>query len=160
MDICVKELRSCTCQERYAKDMLTLTCWRAKYDETVQRIFTSWFSIHCIYICFFLFDASTKKLFESFHFHVLFCFCLAAVVVQVNTENNIQYLWLFLYIQIKYIWKSIIVSSNTVLYTIPILHSVLTTTFFSWSLNHEILVYFSDLLAANVNLILWLKVYM
>ena len=121
MDIWVGRSRSCTCQERHAKDMLTLTCWRAKYGETVQRIFTSWFSTYCIYICFFLFDASTKKLFESFHYHV-FCFCLAAVVVQVNTANNIQYLWLFLDIQIKYSWKSIIVSWNTVLYTRPILH--------------------------------------
>ena len=49
------------------------------------------FSTYCIYICLFLFDASTKKLFEKFHYHV-FCFCLAAVVVQVNTANNIQYL--------------------------------------------------------------------
>ena len=57
--------------------------------------------IYCIYICLFWFDASTKKLFVSFHYHVLF-FCLAAVVVQVNTVNNTQYLWLFLDIQIKY----------------------------------------------------------
>ena len=47
--------------------------------------------VHTVFM-FFLFDASTKKLFESFHYHVLFCFCLAAVVVQVNTANNIQYL--------------------------------------------------------------------
>ena len=75
--------RSCTCQERHTEDMLTLTCWRAKYGETVQRIFTSWFRTYSIYICyFFRFDACTKKLFVSFHYHVLF-FCLAAVAIQV-----------------------------------------------------------------------------
>ena len=87
---------------------VTLTCWRAKYGKTVQRIFTSWFGTYFIYICFFLFDASAKKLFVSYY-HVLL-FCLAAVIVQINTENNIQYLWLSLDIQIKYSWKSIIVS--------------------------------------------------
>ena len=95
MNIFVSGSRNCTCQESHAKDMLTLTCWRTKYGETVQKIFTSWFSTYCIYIWFFLFDASTKKLFESFHYHVLLCFCLAAVVVQENTANNCQYLWLF-----------------------------------------------------------------
>ena len=49
--------------------------------------------VHTVYrYMLFLFDASTEKLFECFHYHVLFCFCLAAVVVQVNTANNIQYL--------------------------------------------------------------------
>ena len=48
-------------------------------------------SVHTVFIYIFLFDASTKKLFVSFHYHVLF-FCLAVVVVQVNTANNIQYL--------------------------------------------------------------------
>ena len=48
--------------------------------------------VHTVFIyALFLFDASTKKLFVSFHYHVLF-FCLAVVVVQVNTANNIQYL--------------------------------------------------------------------
>ena len=47
--------------------------------------------VHTVFICtFFLFDASTKRLFLSFHYHVLF-FCLAAVVVQVNIATNIQY---------------------------------------------------------------------
>ena len=32
---------------------VTLTCWRAKYGKTVQRIFTSWFGTYFIYICFF-----------------------------------------------------------------------------------------------------------
>ena len=105
---CVRGSRSCTCQERHAKDMLTFICWRAKYGETVQRIFTSWFSTYCIYICFFYLmqvPRSSLKVFIT-----MFCFCLAAEVVQVNTPNNIQYLWLFLYIKIKYSWKSIIVS--------------------------------------------------
>ena len=48
--------------------------------------------VHAIFIYPFFFDASTKKLFESFHYHVLFGFCLAAVAAQVNTANNIQYL--------------------------------------------------------------------
>ena len=101
--------RSCTCQERHAKDMLILTCWRAKYGKTVRRIFTSWFGTYCIYICFFLIWCKYQKAFCKIHYHVLF-FCLAAVVVQVNTANNIQYLWLFLDIHIKYSAKSIIFS--------------------------------------------------
>ena len=52
--------------------MLTLIWWRAKYGETVRRIFTSWFGTYCIYICFIWFDASTKNLFVCFHYHVLF----------------------------------------------------------------------------------------
>ena len=34
--------------------------------------------VHTAYICFFLFEASTEKLFASFHYHVLF-FCLVTV---------------------------------------------------------------------------------
>ena len=45
--------RSCTCQERHAKDMLTLTCWRTKYGETVQRIFVSRFATYCTYMFFY-----------------------------------------------------------------------------------------------------------
>ena len=81
MDICVGRSRSCTCQERQAKDMLTLTCWRAKYGETVQRIFTSQFATSCIYL-FFLCDAGIKKLCVSLSYHVLL----------VNAANNIQYM--------------------------------------------------------------------
>ena len=47
--------------------------------------------LNTVFIYVFLFDASTKKLFVSFHYHILFL-CLAALVVQVNTANNIQYL--------------------------------------------------------------------
>ena len=52
MDICEGRSRSCTCQERHAKDMLPSTCWRAKYGETFQRIFTSRFATYCIYMFF------------------------------------------------------------------------------------------------------------
>ena len=71
LDICVGRSRNLTCQERHAKDMLILTCWRAKYGKTVQRIFTSRFATYCIYIYVFLCDAGTKKLFVSFNYHVL-----------------------------------------------------------------------------------------
>ena len=104
--------------------MLTFSCWGAKYGETVWRIFPSWFGTYCIYICFFFIWCKYQEALCKFSLacFFLFFFCVAAVVTQVNTANNIQYLWLFLDIQIKYTWKSIIVSENTVLYTRPILH--------------------------------------
>ena len=108
LELSVGGSRSCTCQEKHAKDMLTL-CWRAKYGETVQRIFTSWFA-YCIHICFFLIWCKNQEALCKFSLPCFVFFGLAAVVVLVNTANNIQYLWLFLDIQIKYSWKSIIVS--------------------------------------------------
>ena len=95
------------------KNMLK-TCWPCAEEPNMAKQFGESLLadlVHTVFIyAFSWFDASTKKLFVSFHYHVFFFFCLAAVVVQVNTANNIQYLWLFLDIQIKYSWKSIIVS--------------------------------------------------
>ena len=55
--------------------------------------------IHTVYICcFFRFGASPKKLFVSFHYHVLFV-CLDPMVFKVNTAN-IQYFPIILDIQI------------------------------------------------------------
>ena len=77
LDICVGGSRSCTCQERHAEDILTLTCCRAKFRETAWRIFTSWFGTYCIYICFFFKiwcksqEALCKFSLPCFHYHVL-----------------------------------------------------------------------------------------
>ena len=96
-----------TCQARHANDMLTLTCWRAKYGETVQKIFTIWFGTYCIYVCFLSrFDASYRKLFVSFI--TMFYFCLAAVVIQVGKYWKYSvFIIIFRYSE-KYCWKSII----------------------------------------------------
>ena len=51
-----------------------------------------------IYMLFFRFDASPKRLFVSCHYHVLFS-CLAPMVFKVNTAN-IQYFRIFFDIQI------------------------------------------------------------
>ena len=55
--------------------------------QLVWRIFTCWFGTYYICICCsFRFNASSKKLLVSCHYHVWFV-CLAA---------NIQYFWIFL----------------------------------------------------------------
>ena len=110
------------------KDMLK-TCWPSHAEEPnmVKQFGESFLAdlVHIVFIYAFFFiwckyqEALCKFSLACFF---LFFFCVAAVVTQVNTANNIQYLWLFLDIQIKYTWKSIIVPENTVLYTRPILH--------------------------------------
>ena len=128
MDICVGGSRSCTCQERHANDMLTSTCWRAKYGKTVRRIFASWFGAYCIYIyMLFLIWCKYQEALCKFSWP-FFVFCLVVVVVQVNTANNIQYLWLFLDIQIKYSWNPIIQYPFCTSVLITILLFVATTT--------------------------------
>ena len=115
MRIYVRGSRSLHVRTDYADEgMLVLTCWRAKYGETVRIIFTSWFGTYCIYVCcFFRFDASTKKLFVSFHYHVLFFsffmffFCLAAVSSCKYCKHS-AFMIIFRYIKIKYSWKLII----------------------------------------------------
>ena len=62
-----------------------------------MRIFTNWYK----YLLDFRFGASPKKLFVSCYYHILFTY-LAAIVFKVNT-TNIQYFWVFLEIQIKYV---------------------------------------------------------
>ena len=89
--------------------------------QLVLRIFTSWFGTYCIYTCCFSrFDASTKKLFVSCHYHVLFV-CLAPMVFNVNT-TKIQYFLIFLDIHIT---------------QYPLHTAVMTTIFFSWLLLPE-----------------------
>ena len=104
--------RSCTCQDIHGEGILALTCWRAIYGETVRIIFTSWFGTYCIYVCcFFRFDASTKKLLVSFHYHVLF-FCLSFLsgccVSSGKYCKNSAFMIIFRFIEIKYSWKLII----------------------------------------------------
>ena len=119
--------RNCICQERRTADMLTLTCRRVKYGNTVQRIFTSWFGTYCTYCIFFGCYCSSGK------------FC-----------KKIQYLWLFLENQIKYSWKSInSLLKYCTLNKDPLYTSVLTTIFFLWLLLPGTLVYFSDFLAVK-----------
>ena len=111
MDICVGRSRSCTCQERHAKDMLTLTCWRAKYGETVQRMFTSWFGTYCIYIYFFIWckyqEALCKFSLPCFVFYFLF-FLSGCCVSSGKYCKHSAFMIIFRYIKIKYSWKLII----------------------------------------------------
>ena len=62
----------------------------------IWRIFTSWYDTCCTYICcFFRFYASSKELFVSFHYHVLFV-CLAPIVFKVNKNKNSVFLNIFM----------------------------------------------------------------
>ena len=91
-----------TCWRHADLHMLIRHIWRNSLENLYWLI---WY-IPYLYMLFFRFDASTKKLFASFDYQVLF-FGMAAMAVQVIIAN-IQYLWLFLDIQIKYSWKAII----------------------------------------------------
>ena len=106
--------------------------------------FTSWFGIYYIYIyiyiyicCSFRFDPSLKKLFLSCNYHFLFV-CMAPTVFKVNIAN-IQYLWIFLDIQIM---------------EDPLCTAILTIIVFHDSSNQKY-----DLFFSFVDFILWLKVY-
>ena len=81
-----------------------------------------------IFLVFFRFDAYPKSLFVSCHY-ILFV-CVVAIVLKVNTAN-IQYFWVYLGIQIKYSWQSIIsLLKYCTLYLLCT--TVMTTILFSW----------------------------
>ena len=143
MDIWVGRSRSCTCQEIHAKDMLTLTCWGAKYGETVQRISTSWFATYCIYMFFYVMQVPRSSV--KFNYHVL-----------IGKYHRWTYWGHFSKIRTLFckFWKRAGKTSSPSpfwlrawLYTIPILHFSIATILFSWPLLPGIFVYFSDLLA-------------
>ena len=103
-------------------DMLK-TCWpwHAEEPNMPKQFRESLLAdlLHTVFM-FLLCDIGTKKLLVIFNYHVLIDEIL----------QNIQYM-LLLDVQMKYSWKLIIVSYNTVLYTIPILHfSIDNHTFF------------------------------
>ena len=99
------------------------TCWpwHAEKPNMAKQFGESLLAdlVHTVFIYVFFIWCKYQEALWKFS---LPCFVFVSVVVQVNAANKIQYLWLFLDIQIKYSWKSIIVSWNTVLYTRPILH--------------------------------------
>ena len=95
MDICVGGSKSCTCQEK----LKSLTCWWAECGETVSlknHYKQIWYILH-LYMLFFRFDASPKKLLLHGCYGISGKYC-----------KQYQYFWVFLDIQIKYSWKSII----------------------------------------------------